>query len=209
MLAGAARAEVVSYATSTGPTQQATNWSTTLNLPAFDASLGTLTAVKFSYKGDVLHTIFAENLNALPSSYDLLSQVNLQLTHEGGLTLFAPAPLVFNATGNQAAFDGLLDFDGASGDTLLHEGTWSDDYFASSLLPYIGSTPLSFAATAVSSFSNEGGGNFATGGEATAGASLTVEYTFTPIPEPSTYAALLGGAALGFAALRRRQAAAV
>jgi len=203
MLAGAAQAQqVVSYFAQIP--QTATNWTKVLQLPGFDTTLGTLSQVKLSYSGEAWQSLFAENTGASGSTYNLTTTATLTVGKQGGPTLVSLAPLSFNRTGSVAAFDGSLDFAGTSGVTFSQHVTGNGVFFDSDLASYLSASPLNFSASASGISTLISGGNFAKGASTSAAASLGVEYTYTAIPEPSTYAVILGLTALGFVTIRRR-----
>lgn len=203
MLAGAAQAQqVVSYFAAIP--QSTTNWTKTLQLPGFDASLGTLSQVKLSYAGEAWQSLFAENSSASGSTYNLTTTATLAVGKQGGPTLVSLAPMSFNRTGSVGAFDGNLDFAGSSGVTFSQHVTGNGVFFDSDLASYLTASPINFSATAAGVSTLISGGNFAKGASTSAAASLSVEYTYAAIPEPSTYAVILGTVMLGFVTIRRR-----
>ena len=77
---------------------------------------------------------------------------------------------------------------------------------AGDLSSYISSGLLSFTAKAVGNSSYSFSGNSYVQTTNLASLGLTAAYSYTQIPEPSTYAMLTGLAALGFVTIRRRKA---
>lgn len=216
-LAGVASAQsVLSYFASTpavsAPSGAFTDWTKTLQLPAFDASLGTLTQVKLSYLGEALQTAGGENLSAssAPFSYNITTTLTVEKT--SGPTLFSPAAIVLSGSGTNAAFDGGFDFAGASGFSFTQQITAVGSLLYTSapiLAEYTGTGMIDFTAIASATSSISGSGEFASETISKASAGLGVEYTFTPIPEPSTYALAIALMSLGWVALRKRKIAAV
>lgn len=216
LLAGAAQAQqVVSYVTSSlNPLLTGTPNSDTrsIQLPGFDANLGTLTHVTLTFDGFVQQRARGEFYNnagtgTSPFSYNLTTTVSLDRTGGPDLLDFTPVTLAGAGT-RQSLFDGTIDFAGASGfDTTLITTALLDSYFAPQnlLASYISVSPVSFLVTATGNSSISGPGNVILGTTNLVGGFLGVEYTYTAIPEPSTYAAILGAATLGYAALRRRK----
>mgnify|MGYP000576388004 CR=1 FL=1 len=204
LIAGAAQAQqVISYFAQIP--QATTNWTQTLQLPSFDSGLGTLTQVKLSYTGDVWQSLFAENTSlANASTYNLTTTATLTLGKQGGPTLFAPTPIAFNRAGPVLGYDGNLDFGGTSGVTFNQQTTVNGTYFDGDLPSYLGLGPINFVASASGLSTLISGGNFVKGALTSAATGLSVEYTFTAIPEPSAYAAIFGAAALAFVTIRRR-----
>ena len=216
LLAGAVQAQqIVSYVTSplspllTGTPTSATR---TVQLPGFDFNLGTLTAVKLTFDGFVQQRARGEFFNnagtgTSPFSYNVATTVALDRSGGPDLLDFAPVTLVGAGT-RQSLFDGVFDFAGPSGfDTALITTALLDSCFAPQnlLASYISVSPINYLVTATGNSSVSGPGNFSAGTTNLVGGFLGVEYTYTAIPEPSTYAAILGVATLGYAALRRRK----
>lgn len=216
VLAVAASAQqVVSYNSPLlAPLLTATPASVTqaVQLPGFDFNLGTLTEVKVSFNGFVQQRARGEFLNNSGAgtsnySYNLTASVSVDRSGGPDLLDFGPVDLVGSGA-RQSLYDGTFDFAGASGfDTALIDTPLSADYFAPGnlLASYISLLPLNFSVTAIGNSSVSGPGNFAVSTTNLVGGMMEVMYTYTPIPEPSTYAALAGAAALGFVVRRRRR----
>jgi hypothetical protein len=198
--------QVVTYFASVP--QSTTNWTRSLQLPQFDPALGTLSQVKLLLDGEVWQSLFGENMSAGSSSYDFTTTATFKLDRSGGPTLLTTVPLVFNRAGPIGGFDGGLDFGGTSGVTFdQHALAQSGTYIDLNHLDYIGLGNCDFIASASGVSSLISGGNFAKSATTSAAASIGVEYTYAPIPEPSTYAALLGAVALTFVTIRKRRVA--
>jgi hypothetical protein len=213
LLGGAATAsELLTYFASTP--LASTGTPRTIQLPGFNPDFGTLTEVRLTYWGEVLQTGKVENTGALtPMNYTLSGTAGLSLSKAGGPVLFASPAGTFSFTQGgsiSSPFDGSIDFGGASGLTYLAGDTdWSAPaaYLDPDLAAYLGSGLLNFTSLATSTgglsiTAGNGLGTLATKASAT----LQVDYTYTLIPEPSTYAAGLGLVVFAAAALRRRAA---
>ena len=214
MLLHAASAQsILSYFAATpavsAPSGSFTNWTKTLQLPAFDPSLGILTQVKLTYTGEALQTAKGENLSggAAPFSYNVTTTLTLAKAMEP--MLFSPAPITLAGSGTSGAFDGTIDFGGSSGFNFTQDITTSGIFTNSSaatLAQYTGLGMIDFTGTATATSSVTGSGAFVSQTISKASASLGLEYTFTPIPEPSTCALIIGLAAFGCVTFRRRKA---
>jgi hypothetical protein len=213
-LSPAAAQQILTHIVSTpavdAPSGAFTNWTKTLSLPAFDASLGTLTGVKLTFTGTALQTARGENLGGSPAPFDYNISTQLSLARAGGGVLFAPGPIVLAGTGTNAAFDGSIDFAGASGfaatQTLTVTGSLTDPA-AGSLADFTVPGTIDFIASALATSAVTGSGQFVSQTISKASASLAVEYTYAPIPEPAQLTALLAGVSTGWVLLRRRRSA--
>ena len=214
MLLNAVSAQsILSYFAATpavsAPSGSFTNWTKTLQLPAFDPGMGILTQVKITYAGEALQTAKGENLSggAAPFSYNVTT--TLALAKAMGPTLFSPAPITLTGSGTSGAFDGTIDFAGSSGFNFTQDITTSGvliDSSAATLAQYTGVGLIDFTGTATATSSVMGSGAFVSQTISKASATLSLEYTFTPIPEPSTYAVIIGLAVFGCVTFRRRKA---
>jgi hypothetical protein len=205
ILAGTAQAQqVVSYFSDIPRTS--TNWTQTFQLPSFDSTLGTLTQVKFTYSGEVLQSVYAENIGSVGTPFDLTSTTTVGISKNGGPSL-SSTPVSLHRTGNLASYDGNFDFAGTSGVSYNSDVTFGGVYLDSNLASYLSGTPIDFIASATGVGSLIAGGNSQTGQSSEAAANLKVEYTYTAIPEPSIYALLLGAIVLGIVTIRRQKVA--
>ncbi|HVP45694.1 MAG TPA: choice-of-anchor E domain-containing protein [Bryobacteraceae bacterium] len=192
--------------------KSATNWTPAkdLQLPGFDASLGTLTEVKLTYSAEIWQTLFAENLSAgSTATYDLTTTATFTLGRADGPTLInnSASPTVFHQTGSLGTYDYVPDFGGTSGITLNQDTVISGLYLDPNLAAYVSLAPIDFSATALATSTLVMHGGTGSDGAATAAAAtLRVDYTYAAIPEPGAYGALLGLAALGMIIRRRRAA---
>lgn len=206
----AAAQSILSYIVTTpgvdAPSGSFTNWTKTLQLPGFDASFGALTSVKLTFEGVILQTAKGENIGTTAASFAYNVTTNLTMSRQGGPMLFAPAATILAGAGTNAASDGTLDFAGLSGFAFTQTMAVSDSYTTttpSDLATFIVPGTIDFVATAMATSSVTGSGQFVSQTISKASAGLTVDYTFTPIPEPSAYAAVMGLAGLGLALCRR------
>lgn len=174
-----------------------TNWSQAQALQQFDPALGTLTAIDFVNQGQITSQIRTESLDDAPAT--VTGQVSGTLTLSGpGLSLgaLASTPVASGVavqTFDAAAFDGVMDFAGASGhDFGSHTASGSQSLTltdASDLAPYVGNGTVSLTERAQATSSASGAGNLMTLINSTAGAQVTVTYHYIPSNSlrPGTY----------------------
>lgn len=161
---------------------QATNWSTTVSLPRFDAGLGTLTNIALSSQVTAVQDLRVENTEVVPR--------NVTATGTGRVTLTLPtAPnLVGNAsnviTPALAAYDGVTDFAGASGVTALAQSATTTANRASytPTSDFVGVGNISLPTAAVGFIVASGGGNLVAQVATQAAAVVCITYSYSPAP---------------------------
>ncbi|WP_187830193.1 choice-of-anchor E domain-containing protein [Siccirubricoccus phaeus] len=210
---GSAKAAVLTYS-DTVPTQL-TNFDSAFSLPLFDAvaNNGTLTSVKFTLSGVATGSISFENFAA--SSATITTQLSAVLTLSrpgGGATIVITTPIANNSD-SVTSFDGTIDFGGTSGRTYSginasdsDEATLTDGV---DLALFTGTGSILLPISAVANSSATGSGNIINQFNTNAGATVTVEYTYTPnvvVPEPLGLS-LLGAGLLGLGIVRARRKA--
>lgn len=207
LLAASARAQSVISHLGTMATNQ-TDWTQTLSLPGFNAAMGTLTLVKLTFSGTAFESISLENLDNVTRGFSASHTVQLQLSRVGGPTLLTLSDTLAQS-GSLGAFDGHMDFAGGSGTALSRTTPLSSLIFDSNLAQYLSTGMLSFRVTATGTDSLTSAGNLLSETIGQTDASLLVQYTYTPIPEPSVVACWLGLGAIGACLTRRGSRAAV
>lgn len=181
-LAGSASAATVSYSAAVPLTT--TDWSSTLSLPRFDATRGTLLSVEFQLSGVNRTATRFENRDATAWTTTTGSDVAISVTEAVLGTLVAATPTV-RFVNEVGAYDGNLDYEGASGATnpaqdasasasaVLDAGT--DD-----VSPFVGSGAFSVDVLADATAFYEGSGDYRFIVTTVASAELTVIYTYEP-----------------------------
>lgn len=212
LLAFAASAQAATVSFSVDRPIGLTDWTDSLALNKFDTSLGQLTSIKFTLTGSVSGRGLAENLDEdAPTSVLLNLASTVTLHRPDASTLVVTNPL-FSQTMNLAAFDGNIDFAGASGATTGLRTASATEFVISTsandfaLFSAQGGGFINLGISGVGVSEAIGSGNLASGFETSAGARATVTYNYAPVPEPETYAMMLTG--LGLLAFARRRHAA-
>lgn len=206
-----ASAAVISFSSNIASTT--TNWAVDVNLSKFDPTLGTLTKVTWTVEGEVTAQFAAENRGKKATTALFTAEALLRLTTPGFAPLVVGLPQLTASTA-LAKYDGTLDFNGNSGETLAPiTGTASGNTSSSDpgvLLNYIavaGNMLLPFEAEGWWSVQG-GGGNLNTSVQTFAGGTVRVDYEYTErniVPEPASLALFaMGGFAVAYR-LRRRQ----
>lgn len=203
-------------------------FSSTIDVPSFDSNLGTLTGVTLSFTANIDADL------SVPSSYYIQDGFTTFANLDAGAIVSLVTPDGQSVSLNPTVTSGFPtmvwnvplaafvapDVNGnLSGFTGYNVG------------PNSAPIGLNVDPSSLGLYELAGGGNYqvqisaygnAEGTPSPAGspgqalisgtlvpeAFVTATYTYTPIPEPSTYAAILGAAVLGFAVVRRRQPAA-
>ncbi len=91
-----------------------TNWNTTVSVPRFDPSLGTLTLVDVCVTAQMTGSCGVEALDPFPAPATLQPGVQVSLSRPN-LSLIASAVALQTFALNLSAFDGTIDFGGTSG----------------------------------------------------------------------------------------------
>ncbi len=168
-----------------------TGWSKTATVAQFNPALGTLLSVDINTTDTLQSEFQFENLDALPGTVS--GQIN------GTVTVNVPgaSPLVNNLTAsssfNAGAYDGTIDFGGASGhDSGLQAktATGSETITDASLLQqFEGTGSLTVSAQAGATSSMSGPGNVLALHSASAGAQVQLVYHYIPSNalKPGTY----------------------
>ncbi len=122
------------------------DWSETVQLQAFDPERGILIKVHFSVEGHFAGEIRHENLGFMALSYDDMMMWALYVTMD--LTTRGGSLITFDDTVQVSAdlhpFDGMQDFDGASGNThefytpitggIVIQGSYAQDFMGTGLV---------------------------------------------------------------------------
>lgn len=203
-LAAVAHADTVSYSTAFGSSIAPVSLSSfplSLTLPKFDLALGNLTGVSLTLTS-TSSTAISQVLNFSPISQDYIgakATLNIGVTAPDGTALAVHAT-AGPFSGTAAAGPFVLTVAGSA--TI---GAVADTESATNFLPYegVGNSSFDVSGTAFVTGAALNAGSLGFGGDGTTYGNVAVTYTFTPVPEPSLYASLLGGFAL-VAALRRR-----
>ncbi|MFQ3549970.1 MAG: choice-of-anchor E domain-containing protein [Armatimonadota bacterium] len=187
-----------------------TNWNSTVTIPKFDSSLGTLTSIEFSLIGFVSGSTAFENLDASPATVTTNLSAMLKLTRPDSSTLVISLP-VANTSDYASEYDGITDFNGTSGKTYSNLSASATESFISTLASdfalFTGTGNIILPVTATGTSSGSGAGNLLLQFTTNASADVFVKYNYEPdvIPEPASIVALLGGiAGIGGVALKRR-----
>jgi hypothetical protein len=187
--------------TATVPTA-ATDWSTTVSLPQFDPTLGTLTAVDIINAGTFSSDIKVENEDPVPATITATDSGTLTLSNSflTGLIATGSSSQQFNAT----AFDGVIDFGGTSGHDFgaqtaaaTNSTTLTD---ASVLTAFTGTGSISFTEAAHATSNAAGPGNRVVQINTTASAQVSVIYHYIPngCLKPGNYTIVLASQPAGY-----------
>ena len=162
-----------------------TSWSIPVDVAQFDPSRGALRSIGFGLTGTLRGTIGVESLDALPGAVDagIASTISL-FGPGGGPAILSVAPAV-GAGANLAAFDGRIDFAGASGRTFsgLSATQSARTTFTAGApglqvqtAPFIGAGTVALPVTASAGSRLAGPLNLAARTRAAAGADVSVQY---------------------------------
>ena len=210
-IAMGANANTVTYQASVPLT--GCDWTKTLILQQFDPSMGTLNGVTLNLQADWQAWVEVENHSGATSWFRrwILGDATLSNTDLGQvISAQSPDPTgmglaLLNAFAS--AYDGDPDFLGAdtvsASNTFSASGTYIGTSADLSKFTGVGTIPFLFTiiTTRTDSFS---GGNFVSHEDNQASGNIYVVYDFTPVPEPSSMAALSAGL-LGLVGLVRRK----
>ncbi|MGB3651698.1 MAG: choice-of-anchor E domain-containing protein [Rivularia sp. (in: cyanobacteria)] len=158
-----------------------TNFNKQITLPQFDSSLGDLESVLFELSGNVQGSVELENRDAQAAlvTGNLAAEINLKKPDDSLLLVALPTASVEQ---NLSAYDGRLDFDGASGITLTDiSNTKKESAFFTvkdDFTPFVGDGSFNLFLEAIGNSTATGAGNFVAGFETYAGANVMVSYTY-------------------------------
>jgi hypothetical protein len=181
------------------------NYPIDFTLPKFDSNLGTLQAVSITLTSTIDASVSVYNSSSASLTFDsafadFSGSNGINVTGPGGTAItYHPSITVGAGTANpgQNSF-----------------GT-VEQTFQSTVSPAIGgyaaagggTLNLAVNSSAIGTYGITKESSSLFGGSAvTASGDVGITYAYSPIPEPATYAALLGAAALGLVIRRRKQA---
>jgi len=165
-----------------------TGWTNTVAAQQFDPSLGILAQVNFTLLSDIQASVAAENLDPTAANIDTTQTATVTLDAPGS-TLTSDASVGSDTA--VAAYDGSTDFAGPSG--FIEQGltagpnsggTYSSDESATSndLAAYTGLGTVDLSLISSSTATLDGPGNLLAQLLAQSGATVTVSYTYQPVP---------------------------
>jgi hypothetical protein len=193
ILIAPATASDVTYSTTAGPI--AAGGTATVNLPQFDGSLGVLRVVRVSVFAEVSGTWSVENLNAFAAAFGGYGSgtyvgATVPVSLPTGF-MYAPNPAyVPDPAVPLAAFDGVVDYGGASGTVLTFSGAsgdgspgqFADIFTEAQLLYFLGAGNFSVGLGPILETGPLMPSGFQTATTRTVDAWVNVRYTYDPLP---------------------------
>jgi hypothetical protein len=185
------------YSDTYGPAT--TEWSRNFILPLFNPSLGSLTAVYIAASEAVNMSGSVSNRAASTENFKITEGSQLTVTIPGSLIFLSPSPTALGVTYTLASHTSAGYGPATPSDSVNYTYTAPAD-----LAAFVGVgtfTAPGFTANITQIIG--GGGNIDTSISTLATGSVSVQYTYVPIPEPGSLTLLvLGGAAM---LLRKRR----
>ncbi|HID31009.1 MAG TPA: choice-of-anchor E domain-containing protein, partial [Desulfobacterales bacterium] len=179
-----ANAATISYSDSVP--QQSTYWSSSVAIPKFDPSLGTLTDIEFKLDGHIEGIAKFEHQGQGPATVTMNFSATIELQRPDTSPLVVAIPVV-STVDDVTAYDGATDFGGTSGRT--HDGLSADKTVSASSPPpssdlalFTGSETIALPVIATGSSSTTGSGNIITQFTTSASATVTITYTYNAVP---------------------------
>jgi hypothetical protein len=160
-----------------------TGWNNSAAVSQFDPALGALQSVNISISTDLVGSIAAENLGNSSPTVSTTDTVSLTLDLPGGTPTLAAAASASDSM-RLGAFDGAVDYSGASGriDPLSMPGGLSTTLdSAGDLAAFTGQGETVLPVTATSNATIDGPGNLAAGLLTDAGGTVSISYTYIPL----------------------------
>ncbi|WP_158931824.1 S-layer family protein [Acidisphaera sp. S103] len=156
-----------------------TDWNTIVSANQFNPDLGALLSVNLTIVGDINAGLAVENLGATSASIGLTETADITLTLPNGLGAATADPSIASTT-NLAAFDGTIDFAGASGENLTGlTGTgFTSSEVTGDLSAFVGTGTIALPIAADSPSTLTGPGDLAAELLTEAGATVTISYTY-------------------------------
>ena len=199
--------------TLTAPTgSSALDWTDTLSIPQFNvpSNLGTLQKVTFTLTGDLSGTVNLENFGGAGNK-NYSAFATMSLFHPVSAAAIVVTVPTQSDTVAMGAFDGAIDFAGASGAsipgisaTAVESGVLTSGADLA-LFTGAGTVDMDLSAAGQMTVSPNLISNFIANGAAT----ILVAYEYAPVPEPQVYGAvgaLLCGGLIAYRRFKSRNA---
>jgi len=165
----------------------------------FDPSQGKLASIEILLQGNGQLTQEFENRANSHNSARVRQTLLLNLTMPDANKSFLSASQTEKHKYAAGPYDGVVDFDGTSGETDIYDVTASNEKLLRSrkdLAMFTGSDLVEMFLSSDSFFHISSGKNAMFGVEAMTGADITIIYNYTSVPEPVWYGLLAGALAL-------------
>ena len=206
VVGSAAQGDSIMYSDSVA--LSSTNWSSSVTIPKFDPSWGTLISITCQLTGHVEGTAKFESMDNSPAAVSMNLSAMVKLERPDCSTMVLALPLA-STLDCVTAYDGTLDYGGTSG--VTHAGLSNTDVQSvttpppnSDLALFTGVGNIVLPVVATGTSSGSGAGNLILNFATAASAGVEVTYDYRAIPEPATMA-LVGTAGLALVGLRRRR----
>jgi uncharacterized repeat protein (TIGR01451 family) len=164
-----------------------TNWESTLTIDQFDPALGQLTKVEVTLRGAIDGDAKFESTDPNPTMVTLNLSADIELKRPNNNSFLKVAPLA-KRTVQAGPFDGVVDFGGTSGATLINLTDSKSDTTvltaAADLALFTGPGQITLPVRARGTSSDNGSGNLITEYRVAAEASVRVVYTYDTAREP-------------------------
>lgn len=157
-------------------------WSQTITFDQFDPALGTLQAIDVGVTADMTGSVSFESLEAAPATISVTQSGNVTVSSPTGVLMTDATPYAY-AFANLTAYDGTTDDAGVSGGViaLSNTATAAADWPQGSidLGPFVGTGSVPLAVGATTSLDVTGPANLQIASQASAGASIDLQYNYT------------------------------